>query len=93
MNALARALHALAELFEARGEYYYVDITLKSWVLGPGGRAGNCEDCIENEDAGWIEESELFPAYSQYGPVDEPPLHNSCSCTVVYKDTRKRVYV
>ena len=95
MMELVEAAQALAGLIEANvaGSYYYEDITLKSWILGPGGRSGNCEDCIENADAGEIEESEFFPADGPDGPVDEPPLHINCECYVEYRDTRRRVYI
>lgn len=96
MSALAELLestNALAGLLEARGEYTYEDVTVKRWILGPGGRSGNCEGCIENADEGEIEESEFFPADAGLGPVDEPPLHPHCSCFVEYRDTRRRVYV
>jgi hypothetical protein len=92
---LIEACESLIEVIEkgnAKGTYYYEDLTLKHWWLGAGGRAGNCENCIENEDAGWIEESEPFPADGQYGVVDEPPLHDHCDCSVEYKDSRRRVY-
>ena len=94
---LVSAVNELADLLEARGNkagtYYYEEITLKRWILGPGGRSGNCEGCIENADAGEIEESEIFPSYEGYGPVFEPPLHPNCTCSVDYRDTRRRVYV
>lgn len=93
----AQPINALADLIEKRkgavGSYYYEDVTVKRWILGPGGVSGNCEQCVENSEAGEIEESEPFPAYSQYGPVTEPPLHTNCSCLVEYRDTRRRVYV
>ena len=93
---LCESLNELAELLErgnVQGSYYYEDIVLKSWILGPGGRNGNCEGCIENADAGEIEEDDFFPSEEGDGPVDEPPLHPNCSCTVIYRDTRRRVYV
>ena len=86
---LIAEIDAVVALLEARGEYYYEDVVVKRWLLGPGGRSGNCEDCVENADEGWIEEDALFPA----GDVDEPPLHPHCECEVEYKDTRRRVYV
>jgi phosphohistidine phosphatase len=87
---LTAAAEDLAELLEARGAYYYEEVTLKRWVLGPGGRSGNCEDCIENSDEGEIEESDFFPGGDE--PVDEPPQHPNCECSVVYRDTVRRVY-
>ena len=87
------ALAALLERKGAAGSYYYEDLTVKSWILGPGGVSGNCEGCVENSEAGEIEESEFFPAYGPNGPVDEPELHPNCTCTVEYRDTRRRVYV
>ena len=93
---LAEAADRLTELLEKAnkaGTYYYEDVTVKRWILGPGGRSGNCDDCIENADAGEIDEDDFFPAEGQYGPVDEPPLHDHCECSVEYRDTRRRVYV
>lgn len=103
---LTEALNDLATLIEAEliekakakasntaGTYYYEDVVLKRWHLGAGGRSGNCERCIENADAGEIEEDEFFPADGAWGYVDEPPLHPHCDCWVTYRDTRKRVYV
>jgi phosphohistidine phosphatase len=87
---LISAAEELADLLEARGEYYYEPITLKRWILGSGGRSGNCEDCVENADEGEIEESEFFPGGDE--PVDEPPQHPNCKCTVQYRDTVRRVY-
>lgn len=98
MSAIAELLEAaasaLARLLEAgAGTFYMEDVTVKRWILGPGGRSGNCEGCIENADEGEIEESEFFPADAGLGPVDEPPLHPHCTCYVEYRDTRRRVYV
>jgi hypothetical protein len=95
-SELIEAADAFSNLIEKRGDagtYYYEDVTVKRWELGIGGRTGNCENCIENFDEGEIEESEFFPADSQYGPVVEPPLHDNCTCFIVYRDTRRRVYV
>jgi hypothetical protein len=90
----AGPINALADLLEKKsnkaGSYYYEDVTVKRWLLGPGGVSGNCEGCIENAEAGEIEESEFFPAEPA---VDEPPLHPNCSCEIEYRDTRRRIYV
>lgn len=96
MLDICESLNALADLLEKSnkaGSYYYEDVTLKQWWLGPGGKSGNCEGCIENADAGEIEEDDFFPSEEGFGPVDEPPLHPNCTCSVTYRDTRRRVYV
>ena len=93
---LLEAIEELAELLERgnrKGSYYYEDVVVKRWVLGSGGASGNCPECEENAEAGEIEESEFFPAEGAFGPVDEPPLHPHCDCTVEYRDTRHRVYL
>lgn len=86
------ALVALHSLYEAAGEYYYDTENVKRWVLGSGGRSGNCETCVENADMGWIPDDEVFLA-SGGGDLDEPPAHPNCDCTVEYKEKRVRVYV
>lgn len=91
MNAadeLERSAVALAELLEAN--YTYEEVTVKRWVLGDGGKAGNCETCNDNADLGWIDMDDIFESVD--GDVDEPPAHPNCTCTVEFKDTRKRVY-
>ncbi len=93
LNDLAAVTEKAAKPSNKAGGYYYVDVVLKRWHLGAGGRSGNCERCIENADAGEIEEDDFFPADGQWGYVDEPPLHSHCTCWVTYRDTRKRVYV
>lgn len=85
---LVEAAEDLAELLEATGEYYYEDVAVKRWILGDGGRSGNCEDCIEASDLGWIDMDDIFDPFD----VDEPPGHPNCTCTMETKDTRKRVY-
>ena len=87
------ALSSLLEKSNKAGDYYYEEFTVKRWILGSGGKSGNCEDCVENSEVGEIEESEFFPAYGPDGPVDEPPLHQNCDCEIEYRDTRRRVYV
>ena len=87
------ALSSLLEKSNKAGDYYYEEVTVKRWILGSGGKSGNCETCVENSEAGEIEESEPFPAYSQFGPVVEPPAHDACDCSIEYRDTRRRVYV
>lgn len=88
--ALAVVEAALLEKTER--PYTYEEVILKRWVLGDGGQSGNCEECEENAEAGWIDSEDVFPAVSQYGPVDDGPLHDHCTCTVEYKESRRRVY-
>lgn len=92
--SLATALMRVLELEERAKQrpYYYDTVGVKRWHLGSGGKSGNCENCIENEEAGWIDQDDVFPASSQYGVVDEAPLHDHCDCEVEYGEKRKRVY-
>lgn len=78
---------------EARGEYFYEEVTVKRWILGSGGRSGNCETCIDNADRGWIDMDDIFDSEQFEDGVDEPPAHFNCDCEIEWKDTRKRVYV
>lgn len=73
---------------EATGEYYYEETLLKRSVLGDGGVAGNCDACDDSADQGWIDSEDVFESGE-----DEPPHHPNCTCTVEYKESRKRVYV
>jgi len=86
LETLAQAL--VWALEEAPGEYYYDEVTVKRWILGDGGVAGNCELCVENSEDGDIDMDDLFSSGD-----DEPPAHPHCTCQVEYRDTRKRVYV
>ncbi len=88
MTSLVEAVEQLADILEA--DYSYEEVTLKRWILGDGGKAGNCEICNDNSDLGWIDMDDIFESVD--GDVDEPPAHPNCTCTVEYKDTRKRVY-
>ena len=98
-SELARAANALTALLEGRqihldekrGEYYYEDVTLKKWVLGDGGVSGNCEECNEAADLGYIDMDDVFDMFDE--DADEPPGHPNCTCSIEYKDTRQRVYV
>lgn len=92
MPSLRRVLEDLSHLLEAAGEYYYDTENVKRWVLGPGGRSGNCETCIENADMGWIPDDDTF-LDSSGGDIDGPEAHPNCTCTVEYKEKRVRVYV
>ena len=88
---LIRGLRALLKLVEKAGEYYYDTENVKRWVLGDGGRSGNCETCVENADLGWIPDDDVF--LGVFGDIDEPPAHPNCDCSVEYKEKRVRVYV
>lgn len=85
---LISAVETLADLLEA--SYTYEEVTVKRWILGDGGRSGNCEICNDNADMGWIDMDDIFESVD--GDVDEPPAHPNCTCSVEFKDTRKRVY-
>lgn len=70
-----------------QGSYYYDTHGVKRWVLGDGGKSGNCDLCEDNADAGWIDEDSTYPN------ADEPPQHPNCDCTEETKEKRYRVYV
>lgn len=88
-NALCAAMGLTFD--EAKGEYYYDVENVKRWVLGDGGKSGNCEICDENEALGWIPDDDVFESVD--GDVDEPPAHPNCTCTLEYKEKRVRIYV
>lgn len=92
LQKLRRLLAGLYACLEAAGEYYYEEVNVKRWVLGSGGRSGNCETCVENADMGWIPDDDVFLA-SDGGDLDGPPAHPNCDCTLEYSEKRKRVYV
>lgn len=90
---LGRALELLGlQLEEARGEYYYEEVEMKRWILGDGGREGNCEICIENEDMGWIDMDGVFLS-SDGTDIDEAPAHPHCTCGTEFSTRRHRVYI
>lgn len=82
---------ALLELVEATGQYYYDEVTVKRWILGDGGKDGNCDICNDNADMGWIDMDDVFES-DQFGDIDEPPAHDHCTCSMETKDKRVRVY-
>ncbi len=88
MTTLSEAAEQLADILEAG--YYYEEVTLKRWILGDGGKSGNCEICNDNADLGWLDMDDVFEGVE--GDIDEPPCHPNCTCEIEYKDTRKRVY-
>jgi len=89
---LLEAAHALRELLlEARGKYYYEMVGVKRWILGDGGKSGNCEYCEDNEALGWIDQDAVFD--SPFGEIDDSPAHPHCDCYVEYGEKRRRVYV
>ena len=90
MEALIKAIEALAALLEASGDYYYDVENVKRWVLGDGGAAGNCEDCNEAADMGWIPDDDVFDMFDD--SPDGPPGHPNCTCDLEYKEKRVRVY-
>ncbi len=86
---VADAAMGLVEIHvdEAGGSYYMDEVMLKRWVLGDGGATGNCDDCEENAEAGWIDIDDTYPN------ADEVPQHPGCTCTEEEKVTTQRVYV
>ncbi len=50
-------------------------VTGKRWILGSGGKEGNCPDCRSNAAAGVIPVDEDFPI-----PQDE--IHPGCTCGI-----------
>jgi hypothetical protein len=91
-HQIAQSLNDLAFLIEARGEYYYDTENVKRWVLGDGGKAGNCDLCNDNADEGWIGDDDMFLDV-EGNNIDGPPGHPNCTCTLEYKEKRVRVYV
>lgn len=89
---LAGELEMLAELIEAKSKrpYYYDTVNEKAWVLGSGGRSGNCEICVDNSDEGWVEDGSVYEGV--FGDVDGPPAHPNCDCELEYRERRFRVY-
>lgn len=87
------AVEALAFLIEAPKKrlYYYEQVEQKRWLLGDGGRSGNCEICVDNYDRGWIDMDDVFEGV--FGDIDQPEAHPNCGCEVEFKTRRKRVYV
>ena len=65
--------NALGQSFLDRNRDMGVDG--KEWVLGSGGREGNCQDCIDNADAGVIPIEQEFPS-----GVMTVLQHPGCTC-------------
>lgn len=87
---LAQALNRLADLLEAQRPHHYEMENVKRWSLGPGGRSGNCENCVEANDLGWIGDDEVYDMFDE--DLDGPPGHPNCGCSLEYKEKRVRVY-
>lgn len=91
MNPIAELIdsaNALAALIEAN--YTYDTINEKRWILGDGGRSGNCEWCVDASDMGWIPDEDVYD--TPMGDADGPPAHKNCDCTLEYRERRYRVY-
>ncbi len=87
LAAITRALNWLADLIEAKGEYYMEEVEQKRWIAD----GDACEDCQEAADEGWVD---MDFTYSMGDfDVDEPPLHPHCFCSIEQKTRRQRVYV
>ncbi len=86
LAAITRALNWLADLIEAKGEYYYDEVEQKLWVAEDDA----CEDCQDAADEGWVDMD--FTYSTADFDADEPPLHPHCQCTIEQKARRVRVY-
>lgn len=95
---VADAALELGEIhLDEKGKSYYYDIeNVKRWVLGGGGKSGNCDVCEDNADRGWIPDDDTFDS-ADGGDIDGPPAHPGCEdisgCALEYKEKRYRVYV
>ena len=88
LGVILDEIESVIALLEANYTYDYVNE--KRWVLGDGGRSGNCETCVDNADMGWIGDDEVFDGVD--GDVDGPEAHPGCTCTLEYRERRVRVY-
>ncbi len=88
---IAAVTALLLVLHEETGSYYYDEEEQKRWILGPGGKDGNCDICNDNADMGWIGMDDVFDSVD--GPIDDAPAHPNCTCSVEFKTKRVRVYV
>ena len=79
--------HLGMTLDEATGRYYYELILVKRSLEGAS-VSGQCEECEENEAAGWIDSEDVYPSGH-----DGPPFHQNCVCSEEYEEKRRRVYV
>ena len=78
-------------LEEEKGAYYYDEVGVKRWILGDGGKNGNCEACEEAASLGWIDQDDTYDMFDE--PVDGPPGHPHDTCDIEFGEKRKRVYV
>ncbi len=81
-------LACLSMLLEAA--YTYDTENVKRWVLGGGGKSGNCEICEGNAELGWIPDDDVFEGV--FEDIDGPPAHPNCDCELEFKEKRFRVY-
>ena len=86
---VARAADALV-LLVREANYTYDEREVKRWILGDGGKSGNCEICDENASLGWVDMDAIFLSVGD--DIDEPPAHDNCTCEVEFKTQRYRVY-
>lgn len=59
----------------AQDRYEKMGVTGKKWILGSGGKEGNCPECMANASIGAIPIDEDFPT-----PQDE--IHPGCTCAI-----------
>lgn len=68
--------HASQERMEDMG------VTGKEWVLGSGGKEGNCDDCRANATVGIIPVGREFP-------IPQYEIHPGCTCAIAPAMIRK----
>lgn len=91
MNALASVLYSASLRIDETGRSYFYDTAEeKRWLLGDGGKAGNCDECSEAEDLGWVDMDYTYDMF--YEDVDGPPGHPNCFCVAEQRTRRYRVY-
>lgn len=61
-------------------------LRLKQWVTTSD---DPCDNCIENEKAGWVDVDHLYPTL-EFGLVKGPLSHGSCQCFIKYNHAELR---
>lgn len=88
LSGLLALLESETDETEAGDSYQDAEI-FKKWILGSGGKAGNCSICIDNADRGWVPDDEMYEGV--FGEVEEPGSHPNCTCGIKRKTKIIRV--